>query len=124
MRIYVKEMGGALLAYMVLLIVSIKVLQAMPDLAQSARALIALVPVLPGVGVCWAIVRNLRRMDELQQRIQLEAFAIAFAGTGLITFAYGFLEGIGFPKLSLFVVWPLMCSLWIVAGQLCAARYR
>jgi len=124
MRIYVKEMGGALLAYMVLLIVSIKVLQAMPDLAQSARALIALVPVLPGVGVCWAIVRNLRRMDELQQRIQLEAFAIAFAGTGLITFAYGFLEGIGFPKLSLFVVWPLMCSLWIVAGQFCAARYR
>lgn len=121
---YVKEMGGALLAYMVVLAGSIRVLHAMPELPLYAKALIALLPMLPGVAMCWAIVRNLRRMDELQRRIQLESFAVAFAGTGLITFGYGFLEGVGFPKLSAFAVWPLMCTLWIVSGQFCAWRYR
>ncbi|ODP31507.1 hypothetical protein [Pandoraea sp. ISTKB] len=121
---YVKEMGGALLAYVVVLAGSIRVLQAMPDLPLSARVPIALLPMLPGFAMCWAIVRNLRRMDELQRRIQLESFSVSFAGTGLITFGYGFLEGVGFPKLSLFVVWPLMCTLWVVSGLLCARRYR
>ncbi|MFK0379300.1 hypothetical protein [Pandoraea sp. NPDC090278] len=121
---YVKEMGGALLAYMLVLAGSIRVLQALPELAMAAKAAIALLPMLPGIAMCWAIVRNLRRMDELQRRIQLEAFSVSFAGTGLITFSYGFLEGVGFPKLSLFIVWPLMCTLWVVSGFFCGRRYR
>jgi len=121
---YVKEMGGALLAYVLVLAGSIRVLQALPELSMAAKAVIALLPMLPGIAMCWAIVRNLRRMDELQRRIQLEAFSVSFAGTGLITFSYGFLEGVGFPKLSLFIVWPLMCTLWVVSGFFCGRRYR
>ncbi|MCE4061838.1 hypothetical protein LXM60_16685 [Pandoraea sputorum] len=121
---YVKEMGGALLAYMLVLAGSIRVLQALPELPMGAKAAIALLPMLPGIAMCWAIVRNLRRMDELQRRIQLEAFSVSFAGTGLITFSYGFLEGVGFPKLSLFIVWPLMCTLWVISGLFCGRRYR
>lgn len=118
------EMLAAMVAYVLLLLGSIAVLQWGGVTSDWARAAIALTPMIPGVGICWAVVRNLRRMDELQLRINLEALAVAFAGTALLTFAYGFLERVGFPRLSLFVVWPLMAGLWIVGGLLCGRRYR
>lgn len=121
---YKIEMMVALTAYVLLLLCSIAVLRSGVVTADWARAAIALTPMLPGVGICWAVVRNLRRMDELQLRINLEALSVAFAGTALLTFAYGFLEGVGFPRLSLFVVWPLMAALWMVGGLLCGRRYR
>ncbi|MGY8526241.1 hypothetical protein [Paracidovorax citrulli] len=118
------EMLAAMVAYVLMLLGSIALLQWGGVTSDWARAAIALTPMIPGVGICWAVVRNLRRMDELQLRINLEALAVAFAGTALLTFAYGFLEGVGFPRLSLFVVWPLMAGLWIVGGLLCGRRYR
>lgn len=121
---YTKEMTGAMLAYVVVLLFSIGLLNRLPGLPTFARAVIALLPVMPGLLVCWVIVRSLGRMDELQRRIQLESFAVAFAGTALVTFSYGFLEGVGFPRLSLFVVWPVMCTLWVLSGLFRSWRYR
>ncbi|MEA1674025.1 hypothetical protein [Nitrospirillum sp. BR 11163] len=48
--------------------------------------------------------------------MQLVAIGFAFAGTALLTFTYGFLEVAGFPRLSMFMVWPLMVLL-LVVGQ-------
>jgi hypothetical protein len=121
---YLKELGLALLAYMVLLIGSITWLNAAPTLVSPWRDLIALSPMLPGALMVWVILRQLRRLDELQQRVQFEAFALAFAGTAFITFSYGFLEGLGYPRLSMFVVWPLMGSLWMLGLVLAARRYK
>ena len=70
-----------------------------------------------------AWVRYYRRVDELQQRIALEALAFAFGGTALITFGYGFLDEAGLPHLSWFWVWPIMAALWIVGGQLAKRRW-
>ncbi|MBN3723362.1 hypothetical protein [Burkholderia sp. Ac-20379] len=117
-------MTAAILAYVVLLALSVYCLQAGIVESGYARILVALSPMLAGLGICWVVVRNLRNVDELVRRIQLEALAIAFAGTALLTFSYGFLENVGFPKLSLFVVWPVMGALWIVSSILCARRYR
>jgi hypothetical protein len=89
----------------------------------DAAAATALLPMVPGAGVCWAVLRQLRRMDELQRRLQLEALACAFAGTALITFSYGFLENVGFPRVSMFTVWPLMGTLWIGGLYFCRRRY-
>ena len=72
----------------------------------------------------WVILRELRRMDELQRRIQLEALGFAFAGTALLTFSYGFLEGLGYPRLSMFTVWPVMAALWIVGLLMARRRYQ
>lgn len=85
---------------------------------------LTLSPMVPAVFVCASLVRTIRRMDEMQRQLQLEALAIAFAGTAFLTFGYGFLEGTGMPRLSMFVVWPVMAGLWclgLVFGQL---RFR
>jgi hypothetical protein len=49
----------------------------------------------------------------------LESFSNAKAITGAVTFTYGFLETAGFPRLSMFAVWPVMGISW---GLVCAAR--
>jgi hypothetical protein len=78
---------------------------------------------LPAVLVIAAIIRHLRRIDELEQRIQLEALALAFMGTAFLTFSYGFLEIVGFPHISWFAVWPIMAVLWLLGVLVARRRY-
>lgn len=87
------------------------------------RLLLSLAPIVPAILICGVIVRTISQLDELQRKLQLEALALAFAGTALITFSYGFLEGADFPKLSMFVVWPIMATLWLVGIVLGRVRY-
>jgi hypothetical protein len=61
-----------------------------------------------------AIARHLRRIDEYLRQRLLETFALAAAITAGVTFTYGFLETAGFPRLSMFIVWPLMGAAWVV----------
>src|SRR5262249_46662519 len=65
-----------------------------------------------GIATAFAIVmpfRSLRRLDEMQQRIQLEALAFAFFGTGALGAGYGFLESAGLPRIDWgAVIWPAM----------------
>jgi hypothetical protein len=62
-------------------------------------------------------------LDELQRRIQLEALPFGFAGAGILTFSYGFLEGMGFPHLNWIFVWPLMIALWGLGGAIARRKY-
>ena len=73
------------------------------------------------VGSAWSI----RRLDELQQRIQLHALAFAFAGTGLLATAYGFLVNAGLPDIDWGeLVWPAMVVLWVLGMVFANRRYR
>ncbi|KJZ25699.1 hypothetical protein [Tritonibacter mobilis] len=89
----------------------------------AIEVLLSVLPMLPALFICGVVVTGIRDMDELQRKVQFEALALAFAGTALITFTYGFLEGAGFPKLSMFVVWPLMAGLWVVGVMMGRLRY-
>jgi hypothetical protein len=120
---YTKELTTALVVYGVMLIGSIQLLTHL-DLARPWRDLVALSPMLPAAATAWVVLRELRRMDELQRRIQLEALGFSFAGTAILTFSYGFLEGLGYPRLSMFTVWPLLAGLWIVGLVLARRRYQ
>ncbi len=120
---YLKELAATFAVYGVLLVGSIELLTHVAVPAPW-RDLVALSPMLAGVAMPWVILRELRRMDELQMRIQLEALGFAFAGTALLTFSYGFLEGLGYPRLSMFTVWPVMAALWIVGFVLARRRYE
>ncbi|SHN27876.1 hypothetical protein [Rhizobacter sp. OV335] len=122
-RRYLFELGAAMLAYGLVLCSSIFLLKTGYFEGPSAT-LVALLPTLPCIAACWAILRQFRRLDELQMRVQLEALGFAFAGTALLTFSYGFLEGVGWRPLSMFTVWPLMAVLWVVGGLIAARRYR
>lgn len=124
MKRYPLELGVALVAYGLLLVVSLRLLDGGAIRGEGVRTALSLAPLLPGLAVCWAVVRQLRRLDEMQRRLQLEALGLAFAGTALLTFGYGFLENVGFPKLSMFSVWPLMAGLWAAGVAIGAWRYR
>ena len=106
----VLELVLAITFYVVILIISLKALTHIEN--QSLKVLVSLLPVLPGILVIWVIIRQFIRFDELQRKIQLQALAISFLGTAFLTFSYGFLENIGFPKLTMFIVWPMMGTFW------------
>jgi hypothetical protein len=72
-----------------------------------------------------AMMRSLRRLDELQQKIHFEALAFSFAGTGAVVTGYGFLVKAGLPDLDWgAVVWPLMTALWMIGVFHARRRYQ
>ena len=120
-RQYRNELLLAILAYAAVLVPTVVIVNANEDAAW--RYPVALLPMIP-LGFALVVwVRFFRRMDELQQRLEVEALAFAFGGTALITFAYGFLQDAGFPDLNWFYVWPLMGGLWIVGGFIARRRW-
>lgn len=121
-RRYTVELMSVIALYACALMGSNALLRLWPD--GNVRIAIVLLPMLPALLVPVVVLRFLRRMDELQQRIQLEALGFAFAGTAVITFGYGFLELVGFPRPGAFVVWPLMATLWCVGLAMAHRRYR
>ena len=120
-RTYTRELGLAMAAYVVVVLVSIKLVG---GLDQPIKTLVALTPLIPATLALFAYLRFLSRMDELGRRIQLEALAFGFGAAGMLTFAYGFLENAGFPQLSYIWVFPLMIALWGVGGAIASYRYR
>jgi len=119
---YLREFGAAMLAYTVILPVSIHIAEANPH--APWRIPVALAPVVPVVFVLWAVIRQVGRMDELQRQMQLEALVFAFSGAGLLTFGYGFLENVGLPRLSYLYVLPVMVALWGIGVGVAHSRYR
>ena len=120
-RAYTRELGLAMAAYVIVVLVSIKLVG---GLDQPVKTLVALTPLAPAALALFAYLRFLPRMDELGRRIQLEALAFGFGAAGMLTFAYGFLENAGFPQLSYIWVFPLMIALWGMGGAIASFRYR
>lgn len=102
--------AGAILAYLMVLVGSVTVVQANPE--ADWRYEIAVLPVVPAGLVVWLTVRQLARADEVQKRLQMQALGFSVVATGLITFGYGFLEAAGLPDVNISVVLPLMAVLW------------
>ncbi|MDQ6920702.1 MAG: hypothetical protein M3170_03795 [Candidatus Dormibacteraeota bacterium] len=120
---YVIELGVSIAAYSVVLVVVLIALNAMPH-NSAWRPVVALLPMLPALGVLIAVVRVYRRVDEFERRQVLESVGVAFAGTAVVTFAYGFLELAGFPGLSWFFVWPIMGAFWLGVRLVQMVRHR
>jgi hypothetical protein len=116
------EFGLAMLAYLMVLVGSVTVLQANPG--AGWRYAVAVLPVAPAALALWIFIRALSRLDELHKRIQMQAFGFSLGATALLTFAYGFLEGVGMPHLSWTFVLPLMAILWGVGSAIFTMRYR
>jgi hypothetical protein len=109
-RRYFRELGGALAIYVAVLFGSLTLAKGIDS--EAVRTLLLLAPLIPVVLAVWAIARQFRRMDEFVRLQSLESVAIAAAITAGWTLTYGFLENAGFPKLSMFWVWPVMGSVW------------
>ncbi|MBC2656411.1 hypothetical protein H7A76_13280 [Pseudomonas sp. MSSRFD41] len=118
---YIVEFTLTLLAYIACVAFSSHWLEGMAS--GPGKIALALVPVVPMIAMALAVVRQLRRLDEMVRRVQLEALALSFVCTALITFSYGFLETVGLPRLSMFYVWPLMGLIWALATVVGMRRY-
>ena len=121
-RPFLVQFAVAMIAYVAAVIISSVLLASLPP--GSLRTLSALIPIAPMIVVAITVIRQVRQLDELARAVHLEALAIAFVGTALITFSYGFLETAGFPRLSMFFVWPLLASLWALGTCIGWRRYR
>jgi hypothetical protein len=119
---YAIEFSAAMIGYGIVLFGSIMLLKSYGETAW--RYPLAISPLVPAGAALVAFVRFFRRVDELEQRIHLEALAFAFGASALATFGYGFLEGAGFPHLNWTFVWPVMAFFWCLGSALARKRYR
>lgn len=119
---FLMEFAVVMVVYILCVVVSSSFVRSMPD--GAARIALALLPVIPMIAMAVSIIRRLNAMDEMGRKIQLDALAVAFVCTALTTFSYGFLETAGFPRLSAFMVWPIMGGVWCVATIIGTRRYQ
>ncbi len=119
---YQIQFAFAVLAFLMILVGSVTVLQA--NARASWRVVVAVIPMLPAGLVIWLFVRALSRLDEVHKRVQVQALGFSLAATALLTFGYGFFEGIGWPTLNGTFILPLMALLWGMGMTVIALRYR
>lgn len=120
---YYREFSLSMGAYAVILILATALLERM-ELSRIMQIILALAPAVPIVFVIAAILRALRDSDELMQRIQLQAVTFSAITTGLITFTYGFLENVGFPRFPIIWVLPTLFLFWGFGVGYFAKRYQ
>ncbi len=122
---YLREFIYSMIAYVLTLIPSILTVNSLKDYPFTpARVLVALTPVIPVAFMVYFFIRYLSNIDELQQRIQLLSIGFAAGTTGLLTFSYGFLENVGFPRISLLWVFPILILLWGLGQAFISRRYQ
>ncbi len=101
-----------------------------PGWSVTARAAVALAPLVPGVLYIRSWVRFIGGLDELQRRIQLEAWLFAVGGTVLTAIAISTLNesGVHLGELEhgLGMGWAFMVAFvfWLVGSAIANCRYK
>ncbi len=91
------------------------------------RAAVVALPLLLSLGYIACVVRMLRRVDELQRRIQFEALGFAFAATVIVAMAADLLEQAGIVPVIHWGwagLWTAMALLWAAGNIISSRRYR
>jgi hypothetical protein len=106
-KIYVRELAGSIALYTVILVGTIRFGRPMEP--GVLRTVVLLSPMIGFGAAIWAIARQIGRVDEYVRMRLLENVSLGAAVTAGLTFTYGFLETAGYPKLSMFTVWCVLC---------------
>jgi len=115
----------ALIVLYVILVIGGVVLAASLERGSPARIAVAIVQGLIVTAYVVALFLSIRQLDEMEQRIQHEAMAMAFAGTIIVVTGYGYLERAGLPAVQWGLwVYPLVFSFWALAYGFVVRRYR
>lgn len=125
-RQYMRDMGAAALAYVVVLVGSVYVVRHLAP-PQWLAAVLALASAAPALLMMRAYLRRLRGLDEFQRRVEMEAMVVAAAVVGFASFSYGFLQSFaGFPQFDDALLWvfPALCFAWGVAQVFVRRRYQ
>jgi hypothetical protein len=95
-------------------------------LAAWQRVAIALMPVPVFVWFLWAVAQWMKRSDELERRIQLEALSIAFPLTVLLIMTLGLLQlaiELSMDDWSYRHLWPIIYVFYFVGLMRARKRY-
>ena len=101
-----------------------------PEWSPGWRVLATLTPLLPGVFYLLSLLRSFRAMDELERRIQLEAWVFALAGTVVVNAVLNVLNANGmgpaaYPHgLQIGGVYMTMYLFWSLGFAISRLRYR
>jgi hypothetical protein len=119
---YLREFIPAMLAYSVMVIISVWLLK--HQVYPSLRIVFAVMPVVPALFAMWAAIRYFRGLDELQRRIQFEGLAFSFLATCVIALTWGLLQNAGLPHAD--VIWgaPVLIFLWGIGACVAKLRYQ
>lgn len=94
------------------------------ELPIATQYLLALMPTVPVLLAMRATVLNVRSLDELEQRIHLEAVVITLLLVGTFVFSYGMMELAELvPDMPLHLVFPLMIATWGITSTLVRRRF-
>lgn len=92
--------------------------------SDSLRLALAMAPLLPGLWFVATVGSAIANLDELQRRIQVEAIAIGFGLTVLITMTIGLLGSAGVPEPSWLLVTFIMIFSWLLGKIWTRWHYR
>jgi hypothetical protein len=98
-----------------------------PDGGASAWNLVwSLLPLVPALWLMWAQLRSLRRADEYERVVQLEAMAIGFGAVIVLALVGGLLDaaGVGDPRQWLQVTFIVGILTWVAALAVKTRRAR
>jgi hypothetical protein len=93
-------------------------------LSPAMRLLLALLPLIPGSLFLYYLVKGIRGLDELQQRIYIEAATLTFIVTILLTFLFGSLQRAGIYDAKWDDIGNTMMFVWVFIYLLINWRYR
>jgi hypothetical protein len=123
-RRYAREFALAMVAYVGIMALAWPMLEHVRD--TLPRALLALSPVLPVLLVARSVMRRVRDGDELEQRMFLEAAALAGLTVGVLSMAAAFLQVAGLVQLRAGLLWvfPGLFAVFGIALWWVKQRYR
>ena len=99
----------------------------MEAIPKALRIAIALLPVPAFAFFLVEWIRNIRRLDELERRVQLESLAVAFPLSVVLLMALGLIQSV--TQLnpldwSYRHVWPFLIAFYFFGLVLARRRYR
>ena len=115
--------GASMLGYIIVLFGAISVMNTLEE-DNPLRYVLALLPIIPLIFAFLSYMWFVRRVDEMQRRIQFEAVAISMGSTIFITLTLGFLEVAGFPAVGMIWVPPIIILTWGLGTAIASRRYK
>jgi hypothetical protein len=94
------------------------------SLDDTGRLFLALLVMPPSIYFVRSMQRYVRGLDELQQRIQGEALAIAFSGGMVLVLGLEYLQKAGFARnLDWDFAWGAMAGMYLASWYFVSRRY-
>ena len=94
------------------------------ELHSPAKPLLGFLPALMAILFVVAFVKDVRKLDEMRRRIHLQAAAIAFVLTVILTFVFDGLENARIYRATLSDLNSATVLIWAAALIILSLRYR